>query len=35
MKQAVRPAVDLAMKLNVLGACAALVFIGAILIGAF
>ena len=35
MKQAVRPAVDSAMKLNVLGACAALVFVAAILLGAF
>jgi hypothetical protein len=29
------PAVDLALKLNVLVACAALTFIGAILLGAF
>jgi hypothetical protein len=31
----VRPAVDFALKLNVLGACVALAFIGAILLGAF
>jgi hypothetical protein len=34
LKQAVRPAVDIATKLNVLGAFAALVFVGAILLGA-
>jgi hypothetical protein len=29
------PAVDLALKLNVLAACAAIAFVGAILLGAF
>jgi len=30
-----RPIVDLALRLNVLAVCAAIVFVGAILLGAF
>jgi hypothetical protein len=35
VQQALRLAVDYALKLNVLAACVALVFVGAILLGAF